>query len=241
MIIINYSVFLKLCILEVKNNCFLLLFIFFKMAWYQRIYFIITSVVVSKLKLISFKLFLNIILLSTILIFLIYTQNSVQCFNLHRNYFFQNHIVGNTPVHFYKNIDHFSTLELIKRIKQSDFNNLNYSIYQPTQFSINNLPRYHPFRHYHLNILEFNNVIPHIYINIPFSSQNFNNCHLLTQKSNLLLNSSKPQFIASNFYFYNIHDIKKYLELSQFEFKYLDVNKKEIEKHITNILDKYKL
>jgi len=211
------------------------------LAWYQRTYFIVVNILVNKLRIISFKLFLDILVLNVILILLIYTQDFAQCFNLYRNPFLQSHIIGTTPVHFYKDIDYFNALKLIKRIKQNSFSNLNYNIYQPTQFSINNLPHYHPFRHYHLNILEFSNILPHTHVNILFSSQNFNNCHLLTPDINLLLNKDKPQFIASNFYFYNIFDIEKYLELSQKGSEYVNDFKNNINGHVLSVSDKYKV
>jgi len=71
-----------------------------------------------------------------------------------------------------------------------------------------------------------------------FSTQNFNNCHLLSNQN--LYGKTDMQYIANNFYFYE----KKILLTKLVDiktFNYLNEYNKDIEEHVKNVKNFYKL
>jgi len=122
------------------------------------------------------------------------------------------HKIGGHPVYFYSGFNYQSTFDLIKFIKYNSFNNLNYNIYMPNKVCINTFPYYHPLRHPHLNVVDFNGLLSNTYVNFQMSSKNFNNCNFLSNHN--ILDKNKVQFISNNFYIYEKNLVNAYFNKS---------------------------
>jgi len=169
--------------------------------------------------------------------FFVFNQPTAHC----SNPYLKTHIIGGHIAYFCGDITYSNAFDVIKYIKYNQLNNLNYNIYTPNKFCINTLPYKHPYRHPHLNILQYNNLFNDIYVNIQMSKHNFNNCHLLSKK--LIYGKGEGQYIANNFYFYHKYEIEKYFHNyninnnNNYIYKY----EENINKHINNVKGKYKI
>ena len=227
MIRIFYLVLFYLFINEKKNN----------LAWYQRTYFKLVSNLKFLAQVFNFRFFLFIIIIFFFLKLFIFDQHVIYCSNT----YLKTHFIGGHIVHFCGDINYSTAFDIIKYIKYNKPNQLIYNIYTPTKLCINTFPYKHPYRHPHLNILQYNNLFSDILVNVQMSSNNFNNCHLLSNKN--IFGFDIGQYIANNFYFYPQNEIEKYLcNINDINNNiYINNNKGEIDKYIVNLNNKYKL
>lgn len=227
MILINYLAFVYLYINEKKNN----------MAWYQRTYFIVVKGLKNLILILNFRFFLFMLIILFSLKLFVFDQPTIHCFNS----FLKTHLIGGHIVHFSGDIAYPVAFDIIKYIKYNQFGNLNYNIYTPTKLCINTFPHNHPYRHPHLNILQYNNLINDISINIQMSSHNFNNCSLLSDIN--IDGEDRHQHIANSFYFYKNDVIGEYLLNNNCINNkiYLDNHLNKINNHIFRVINKYKI
>lgn len=194
-------------------------------------------------KKLNFKSFLYIVVF---LIFLFYsnifTHSVIECQPLLKDVsFFKSHIINGSALYYSGDLTYAAANDFVKYINYHQFNSLNWSFYKPTNISIQTFPYKHPYRHYNLNILTYNNLIENYYVNIQMSTHNFNNCYLLSEKN--ISNIYKKQYIANNFYLYPKNEFEKYLYNFNDDKTTLYINnyKDDINQHIINVKDKYKI
>jgi hypothetical protein len=212
---------------EKKNN----------LAWYQRTYFNIVKSLKILVKIFNFKSFLFTFIILLFLKFFVFDKSVTYCFNKHLD----THLIGGYILYFSGKITHINAVEALRYMNSNQFDFFNCVILKPNQLCINTFSYTHPYRHFNLNILPYNNIIGDFCVNIQMSSHNFNNCSLLSY--NNIEGRSKPQFIANNFYFYPKNDIQTYFyNFDKFKTKlYLDDNKDQLNKHISSVISKYRI
>jgi len=138
----------------------------------------------------------------------------------------------------HKNISDHTIIGIFDQILNLKLNNTNFNILEFRKLNGERFPWKHPLSHYHLNFVDFNNIDPNILVNMQFSTQNFNNCHLLSNQN--LYGKTDIKYIANNFYFYE----KKILLTKLVDiktFNYLNEYNKDIEEHVKNVKNFYKL
>ena len=204
------------------------------MAWYQRTYFLKIKFLQKKIiKSLSFKNLFFIIIINIYLNFL-YPCSHVYCIN-----YLNSHIVGGNIAYCYKHIDKLLIHDFIYNIKYSNIDDLSYLIYKYYDVNGKPFPINHPLSHPHLNILGFNNFNSNYYVNLQFSTKNFDSCSLLTNET--LLFEDRPQFITTSFYFYEKKLLFKELYQPKSTFNYLNINRQKIDTHMKLVRDLYKI
>lgn len=172
----------------------------------------------------------------------IFTHSIVECQPLFKDMsFFKSHIINGNTLYYSGDLTYAIANDFFKYINYNHFNSLSWSIYKPTSISIQTFPYKHPYRHYNLNILTYNNLINDYYVNIQMSTHNFNNCYFLSNSN--LDGLDRNQFIANNFYFYPKNEFEKYL-CNYDNIKtssYINEYKNNINQHIINVKNKYKI
>lgn len=114
----------------------------------------------------------------------------------------------NKKVRSYLNVNDYILHEIVCFMKNNNFNINDFTIckfFDPNLFS---LPHDHPFKHYYINYIDFQNKFPNHFINFQLSSKNFDgNCFYLSDYN--LKNKHKIQYLADKIYVYGRDRVNK--------------------------------
>ena len=96
---------------------------------------------------------------------------------------------------------------------------------------------YHPNLNLNNSIPNFNVFYPNIHINLPLSTRNFNNCHLLGNEN--ILGKNSLQYISKNIYLYEKPKLIEFIYEEKESVEYIKKNDNKILKHIDNVKSFY--